>query len=351
MPQLFNRYKKIIDQHLIKFLHLKQKELAQVNTWSDDVFDRLCTFVSQGKSIRGSFILFTAEAYGKKISSDTINLAAAVELIHSGFLIHDDIIDQDRMRRGHASMYAQYEELGKKLHITKPFLYGQDLAVCAGDLTFFLAMNCVSSCSDDNILPIAMKKMSKEYQSVCLAQMQDTAFGFVNRIPTTDEVLSLYKYKTARYTFSLPFTLGGITANIPNTEILNLEKLGEQLGIIFQLRDDVLNLFGNPKFTGKPVGSDIREGKKTLAIVRLFTHASNIDRQKLQSIMKLNSRTSSDIAMVYKLMEKYQIQSYLESETHRLAIQAQNQIEKLSISTSYKKYMSDILKYVYERSK
>jgi len=351
MPQSFIRYKKIIDAYLLRFLSEKQKELSSVNSWSDDIFQKLNEFVTSGKSLRGGFVLFITDIYGKKINDDALRLASAVELIHAGFLIHDDIMDQDRMRRGHPSLYTQYEEVGKKLTFNKPLLFGQDMAICAGDLTFFLAMSCLGQNTNSKKLPLLLNHFSSEYSSVCVAQMQDASFGFSYRIPTIDEVLSLYRYKTARYTFSMPFMLGGILAGITKKEITTLEKLGEQMGIIFQLHDDSLNLFGNPQITGKPVGSDIREGKKTLALVRLFTHAGNLDRQKLQAIMKRNKRNPKDVTLVYQLLEKYQIKTYLETEILTIANNATQFISNLSVEEHFKKDMTDVLKYIYERSK
>jgi geranylgeranyl diphosphate synthase, type I len=351
MPHPFIRYKKIIDSYLTKFLSIKQKKLSSVNKWSDDVFNKLRSFVVSGKTIRGSLVLLISEAFGKKVSTDSLNISAALELSQAGFLIHDDIIDQDRLRRGLPSTYAYFEEVGKQLYIDKYKLFGQNAAICAGDLSFFLSFECLGNINSDTQYSHLLKTFSHEYQYVCLAQMQDVEYGLSNRIPSYNEVMSLYRYKTARYSFSLPFAAGSILADIPANGRLRFEKLGEQMGLLFQLHDDELNLFGNPKESGKPVGSDIREGKKTLGLIYLFTHAGNDDRHKLQMIMNHKTRTPADVSFVYGLFEKYQIRMFLKTEMNRLSHAARCQLELLSLPSPFNEHLMDLIEYVQNRPK
>jgi geranylgeranyl diphosphate synthase, type I len=122
MPPIFLQYKKEIDRFLVHYLSLKEKEFSHTNQWGSDVIRRLREFVIQGKSIRGSLVLFSSRIYGKHQTKELIRIAAASELIHSGFLIHDDIMDQDRMRRGKSAIHVQYEVVGRKLNCTNPSL-------------------------------------------------------------------------------------------------------------------------------------------------------------------------------------------------------------------------------------
>lgn len=261
MQTILTRYKPRIDAALVNLLSKQKESLKKVNIWGGDAIEKLIPFVTSGKTIRGSLVLFSYELFGGKIHDSVVDVAAALELLHSSLLIHDDIMDRDQLRRGNKSIYVQYQELFKKKNVHDPTHAGISLGICAGDLGFFIAFSTIS------ILPISatlrcklLHELSTELSHVGVAQMQDVDTSR----RTESEILSLYKYKTARYTFSLPLAIGGILAQQSASTIKQLEALGEHLGILFQIVDDELNLFGDTKTTGKPVGSDLREHKQTL---------------------------------------------------------------------------------------
>lgn len=212
--KFLSSYKNIVDTRLERFLRDKQKDLRLVNSWGSDAVERLLPFVTAGKTIRGSLVLYSYSLFQKSSSELVVNSAAALELYHSGFLIHDDIMDGDTERRGKPSLHVQYQS--------------DALAMCAGDLCIFLGYQ---------LLPSQVQKyVSEELAVVTIAQMHD-----VIGVKTQQERLSLYKYKTARYSFSVPLSVGAQLAVAPDETIIQLETLGEALGILYQMRDDELD--------------------------------------------------------------------------------------------------------------
>ena len=125
MDPIFSEYKKLIDAYLLKFLAEKRKGLSDINPLGRDLIDRIIPIITAGKTIRGSLVLLSYCFTNKTPSEDAIKLAAAMELIQTALVIHDDIMDHDNERRGIPTLQVQYTN--------------EALAMCAGDILFFLA--------------------------------------------------------------------------------------------------------------------------------------------------------------------------------------------------------------------
>jgi len=212
--------------------------------------DRVTDIVTRGKTIRGSLVLFSYCFTKNKPSDDAVKLAAAMELMQTALIIHDDIMDHDATRRGIPSLHTQYKS--------------EALAMCAGDVLFFMAFELIGSMNTDEItMGRIVRLFGREYQSVAVAQMTDVA----KTAKTKLDVFNLYMYKTARYTFAVPLMLGAILAGLPTQagttkEMLRyLESYGVAAGILFQIQDDRIDAQDNP-FTS----ADIEAYKKAAAV-------------------------------------------------------------------------------------
>ena len=217
--------------------------------------------------IRGALVFLGNELSDKEPSNDVLLTAQAAELFQAGLLIHDDIMDNDETRRGKPSMHTQYTELMIQENAGYPKNTGKSMAICVGDTAFFLGYQCLSHIVNKHRKAIMMSLFSKELRNVCFAQMQDVYNGSSQRHAALSDILHLYQHKTGTYTITLPLTAGALLGNASIQTIRHIEQLGNNLGIAFQLTDDMLNLFGDPDITGKPTGSDIREGKQTPYII------------------------------------------------------------------------------------
>lgn len=230
-------HKKEVDLRLVDFLSEKEKQLTAVNAWSHDVMDRLRRFVTTGKTVRGSLVMYTY-ALNHPLDSFVADAAAAIELFHSGFLIHDDIMDKDEMRHGYPTIHKQYEQIIKEAH------FGSSMAINIGDLCFFLAYELIGSLQADykNLL---ISYLSRELEQVTLAQIQDIIGSHLSEKMTKAQILNVYRYKTARYTFSLPMWFGAALSGMDGSKIELLVEFGEKIGLLYQIRDDELNELGN----------------------------------------------------------------------------------------------------------
>jgi len=293
-----------------------------------DAANRLADFASRGKMLRGSLVRLgyelTARHEAAEPDATAIRLAgAAMELFQSGLLIHDDIMDRDRVRRGYPTLHAGYESTLESGGYDDPPHYGEALGICAGDLAYFAAFQLLAELPTSAARAVrATLIAARELCVVGIAQMQDVVNGAVRQDsanpfrdaptdPSEEDILKLYRYKTGRYTFSLPLALGCALAGGSDAERLTLEQAGEDLGVLFQLKDDELGLFADEAVLGKPVGADIREDKKTIFRRRLMSRADGQTRVRLATMFGRHDAGAAEAEFVRGELERLGIRAEL----------------------------------------
>jgi geranylgeranyl diphosphate synthase type I len=274
MIDLLMRHREPIVRSLESMISKSAVHLDRVTSLAGDFRSRLVDFATRGKLIRGSLVAVGAQIFGCEPDPSLYEVAAAVELVQSFLLIHDDIIDEDALRRGEPSVFEQYRRLGVESGYAMTGRFGESMGICAGDVAMLLAFEGVVSTSFDPALRTEIiRRIAAGIADVAVAQMADVANGHRPGNATEEEILSIYRYKTGRYTFSLPLCIGALIANAPLDEVETLGRWGELQGIIFQIRDDRLGLMEDREDTGKPAGSDIATDKQTLHRLNLFALA------------------------------------------------------------------------------
>jgi geranylgeranyl diphosphate synthase type I len=237
-----------------------------------------------------------------------------MELFHSGLLVHDDIMDRDLVRRGQPSIFQQYATFAAAERHADPQHVGQALGICAGDVACFMAFELLARThAPAAVLCRVLEMCARELSAVGIAQMQDVAWGASISAAGVDEILRMYTHKTGRYSFSLPLLAGAIIADASEELRGKLETFGESIGLLFQIRDDELGLFGDEKELGKPVGSDVREGKKTLIFSSLMSAAEPGERRRLQRIFGNPHATKADIDYVRERAGSKRVRSGIQS--------------------------------------
>jgi geranylgeranyl diphosphate synthase, type I len=316
LADYFSTTRQAISEDLLETLSRSERDAAKFSGDSASLFTVFENYAGSGKMLRGILAclgsgLFRPEtSKGRAPGKEVLSLASALELFQAGLLVHDDIMDKDEMRRGMPTMHkiferkeAEKDAAGAQAatnHIDYKSL-GEGMGICAGDIFYFIAWNKIAGLGA-NLAAL----FSKELVDVCLAQIKDVRLGTLAAFPRLDEVLEVYAYKTARYTITLPLCAGAILAG-RNDAVPALEKLGFALGILFQLQDDYLGLFGDEKELGKPTGSDIREGKKTPFMVLLAEALSGKEKQRFLEAFGQPSIGLEGIAYIRELVGKYGI--------------------------------------------
>lgn len=300
---------------------IKNKTAAEPSVpWKTDFLGRLLPFATDGKLLRGSLVCFSYEAFSGQPPSDAaLEAAIAIELAHSGLLIHDDVMDGDALRRGRPSIHRQYENLAVHENLADAGHFGASMAMCAGDAVLFMAFELLGSISvKPAVRTDIMRLFMDQFILTCAGQMEDLYFESRPDMPDKEAIFRLMETKTAAYTISLPLVMGAVLAGAGSTAVERVQSIGASTGTIFQIRDDELGLLGDSHETGKPVGSDIKEGKKTLLYYYLTEQSNEAERKKLQAIFGNPEATAKNVRYVQQLAEKHALLDILNNEIERL---------------------------------
>ena len=341
--------------YLEKFISDEEKRAG--NQLSDVALERLAEFSTKGKMLRGIFVMLGYEMFSplsekehitsdqKYAHEDVLHVAVAMELSHAAILIHDDIMDNDRTRRGDTTMFAHYAEDAAKHNIENTDEYGKSMAMIVADAGLFLTYELLGDVSvDGEIRSRIMKKYSSEMLKICLGQFMDYHFGKTPQERSSDEIQRMYQLKTGSYTFTLPLMLGAYMAGKVDEELTHLEEISAHLGEVFQMKDDELGIFGDSTQTGKPVGADIAENKKTLFRAALFDAATNVEKRDLENIFG-QSLTDENVKYVQKLLEKYDIRENMQKRVDRHSEAAHFLLSNLSLSEEYSSLFKELIDY------
>ncbi|MFT4303147.1 MAG: polyprenyl synthetase family protein [Candidatus Woesearchaeota archaeon] len=272
---------KEIENNLKLFFRIKKKE---AKSFSNDIFKAISYLedftMRGGKRIRALLMILGYQAAGGKDLNSILKVSICPELVHSFLLIHDDIIDDDDIRR---NGYTVHKSFQKKYSVKS----SSDLAMITGDICLCYGLEPLIDSNFNSSFKIkAINKLGKIIKNTCYGEFMDVVS--VKNNTSIKDIQKVHEYKTAKYTISGPLQLGAILAG-SNDKILNVfDKFGLYLGLAFQLKDDILGIFGNQEKLGKPIGSDIREGKKTLLVLKANSKYINRRLGKKVSLQELN---------------------------------------------------------------
>ena len=330
-----------------------REHLGSVNLWGPDAVQRLQEYMTGGKMIRGSLVFLGEELFREPLPAETARVAAAMELLQAFLLIHDDIMDRDDLRRGKPSMHAQYRDLvnreRSRLHLRdgEEGHLGEALAICAGDISAFLAFELVSQVHlPDQIRVHMLRLLSQEIVKVGVAQMQDVYNGYVAGNVPREEIISVYTYKTGRYTFSLPLMLGALMAEREEAALLGeLADIGERMGRAFQIKDDELGLFGSAEEIGKPVGSDVGEDKKTIVRALLFERATNDERRELETLFGNPDVGQEEIERVREIARSHAIPELIQEQVDQENEGIRTAVAKLPVREEGRRLFAELFEY------
>jgi len=248
-----------------------------------------------GKRLRALLTLGSAKLCGYSKGGRDINLAACVELIHAATLMHDDVIDTSDVRRGKKTINS---------------IWGNQSSILVGD---YLLSRCFEMMVEDGNLEV-LKLLSSTSSKIAQGEiLQLQHKGDIDMLEET--YLKIISTKTA-VLFSASTKVGAILANKKNNEKDALEFYGKNLGLTFQIADDILDYNSELKLFGKKIGNDFYEGKITLPVILLSQQINNIEKQSLKDIFKKNKRSENDLKFTLDLILKYKIikQCYKKAE-------------------------------------
>jgi geranylgeranyl diphosphate synthase type II len=228
---------------------------------------RLARSSEGGKRLRPRLLLDTHRAFGGAHPEDAAVAAAAFELLHTALLLHDDVIDQDLSRRGRPNVSAEFADdaVTGGLPRQTAAAWGDASGILGGDLLLSAAHTLVARVRPEVSAQLAGIVDESLFRAAA-GEHDDVAFGLGTAPATPERVVRMMENKTAGYSFAAPLRAGAVLAGAGEDAAAGLERIGLALGVLYQLRDDLLGVFGDARLTGKSITSDLRQGKRTLLV-------------------------------------------------------------------------------------
>ena len=262
------------------YLHDRRRETAYIGVEYEDLIGLLEEFVlSGGKRLRPVFAYWGWRAVtGRAADPQLLLLFSALELLHACALVHDDVIDASATRRGSPTTHMKFAEVHRARGWRgTPEQFGTSAAILLGDLALVWADDIVAEAE----LPAdARRRVQRVWSAIRTEVLGGQYLDIVAEASAAESIASamtVNTYKTASYTVTRPLQLGA-AAGADRPEVQDVfYAVGTDLGVAFQLRDDVLGMFGDPAVTGKPAGDDLRSGKRTVLVAEAVALADKSD--------------------------------------------------------------------------
>jgi geranylgeranyl diphosphate synthase type II len=296
-----------------------------------------------GKALRPSLCLGACEAFGGSVA-DAIPSALAIELLHNAFLVHDDIEDGSELRRGEETLHRRY---------------GMPLALNAGD---GLALHALVVLRENLELlgPRLADRVMAEFEfmshQTVAGQALELGWRTDNRLDLVpDDYLDLIMKKTCWYTTVLPLRVGALIGSRGTADLEPMIDFGFHLGAAFQIRDDILNLVGDPDQYGKERLGDLREGKRTLMLIHLVAAAHPTDRRWVEACLapEVAERSDADATRLFDLMLAYGSIAFASEFAAGIARSAEAGLDRAFAGlpdSSARRFVGRLVPYMVERA-
>lgn len=284
-----------------------------------------------GKRLRPALVLMATDLFGRDVK-DALAPALAIELFHNFTLMHDDIMDKAPLRRGKPTVHAKWSE---------------SVAILSGDVMFVKAYKMMIQVRPE-ILADVLEVFNETAIGVCEGQQID--MNFENRnVVEVGEYLEMIRLKTAVLVGGA-LKIGALIGDASKQEANILYQFGENLGIAFQLQDDILDVYGDPLKFGKQVGGDIISNKKTFLLIKALELAKGDDLTELKKwIAKKDFNTEEKVNAVRNIYDKIGIKDLSENLMQSYAQQALDNLEKINASKESKSILLDFADMLVKR--
>lgn len=299
-----------------------------------------------GKRLRPAFCHWGFVGLGGDPSDPrAVDAGAALELLHAFALFHDDIMDGARSRRGepvtHEVFAAEHRERGGSGEARR---YGEGMAILIGDLTFVISDRLLDGVSDR-----ARSIWHELRLELNIGQLLDL-MGSARQDRRRDKAERICRYKSGKYTIERPLHLGAMIAAPERADVVldRLSAYGLPLGDAFQMRDDVMGVFGDPSVTGKPVGDDLREGKPTPLLAIAIERADSAQRSVLDRVGR-EQLSDADVAAAQSVLVECGALEEMERIIARLSEEAVAALSRIDLAGESRRELEALAAYVTQR--
>lgn len=349
-----------VDQRIDEFFDSWTKEVNTVSPHLSPLLQALWDICKDGKRIRAALIKLgyvlspsvnplekRPEIYEKAPNtpesfavngtlSDVLAVSAAYELFHAAILAHDDIIDKSPTRRGKLTLYQQFG--GEH--------YGISQAICLADIGFFLAFNLISESQfDDVVKNKAITFFSKTMLDTTIGELLDVELSNKKDLAGEEEILTIYRFKTAYYTIVAPLSLGAMLKGADDSLLSAIREYGEHVGITYQIQDDINDIFGDTKELKKDLAADVREGKNTLLYCIAKQKANSSQQQALTLYYGKPDVTMQGVEVIMSVFRDSGALAYTQELANKHVEAAKNLVSNITQDEEQKAMLTEIAEY------
>ncbi len=295
-----------------------------------NLYDPLRYFLELGgKRTRPTLTLLACELFGEDFNK-AIDAALAVELFHNFTLIHDDIMDAAPLRRGKPTVHHKWNG---------------NIGILSGDVMFVEAYKLLAKYPPETLADL-IATFSQTAVEVCEGQQIDMDFEFREDV-TIDEYIEMIRLKTS-VLLGAALKMGGVVAKANNKNLELIYNFGVQIGIAFQLQDDILDVYANPDKFGKQVGGDIIANKKTFLWIKAFEKANTQQLEKFNSLTNENNKALK-VKEVMALYEELDVRKLAENKMNEFYQEAIYNLEMIDAETSSKEALRQMAHFIMHR--
>jgi len=298
----------------------------------------------QAKRLRASLVYYGYLMGKTKPNEEIWKAMEAVELVQTALLMHDDFMDEDKLRRGLPTTQEYFAEGDKH--------YGESMAVDVGDVVLCLGFERMMECNfDEEKVLRATKLLIRGITETGFGQAFDISLPKLGGL-TERKVLAVHRTKTAIYTFQNPLVVGGVLAGLAEKDLDILKEYAVFAGIAFQLQDDVLGMFGDSKKTGKSADSDLLQGKSTLLVARTLEKGDGQQKKILLAAWGNKKAKKAEIEAAKKVIIESGAYEYSVAKANKLvtkAIEMTEKMDKRGFNKEAVEYLRGIAEYMVAR--
>jgi len=347
-------WKEVVNELLEKEFKTYTKRAKEIHPEASRMVEYLRNFSMRGgKRIRPGLVIAGYKAVGGNNHGRITKAAVSLEAFQTYVLIHDDVEDEDDERRGGPTMHKMYEEVYEKEDmIGGKEKYGRNIAITAGSLAGSYSVDTLSKTDFDAETKIkAVRKLEQIHRYTAAGQTLDHTINHRKTEEVTEEdVLKIHELKTAQYTIAGPLELGAILGKGTKEQIKVLREFGIKAGKAFQTYDDMLGLYGTKEKLGKPVDSDLKEGKKTLLILKALENGNEEQKEKIKKALGNKNITQKQVEEVRKIVKETGSYEYSKKRVSKMIEESKEALKDSNkINPEIKEFLLGIADYIITR--
>jgi geranylgeranyl diphosphate synthase type I len=344
-------YKKILDKKLSLYFSRKLKEMREFGLSARGAVKSIRDLtLAGGKRVRAGFMYWGYKAAGGKEIEKIIEASMSIELTHIFLLIHDDIIDRDDFRHGVETIHKKYERLARRFYKkTDPKHFGDSMAIVTGDMAAAYGNDVIfNSRFAPEQKQKALSKLQEIVANTVSGEILDVVLEAKGRA-TEKEILEVHRNKTAKYTVEGPLHLGALLAGADEKTLRILSDYAIPVGIAFQIQDDILGAFGDEKKLGKPVCSDLREGKQTLLIAKVLEFGNKEERKIIGDLLGKKDISEKEIVLFRNTVKNSGSLEYSQNLARKYVEQGKKAVMKSDFGKEVNEFLTGIADYIVNR--